>query len=187
MRRSVVAVVALLLVTLGMQPAAAATYYVDHPFTKDSIPYYNATGRSNVPVAVDRWDDLGGLNLWPTTANPSSGIDVRWGSTSHPYYNKKIGGWVEATWVWSSGQWEIKDCTVFVNRKVYGAGQPYGRWLEAIVSHEVGHCLGWWRDGIIGYPSIMRSGLSKSGTLAGIAYRPTNDDRRKIIAGLATN
>jgi hypothetical protein len=65
-------------------------------------------------------------------------------------------------------------------------GRPYGRWLQAIVSHEAGHCLGWWKDGIVGYPSIMRSSLSPTYINSGShTYTPTSTDLARMQASRA--
>ena len=39
-------------------------------------------------------------------------------------------------------------------------GKPSGRWFEAIVAHEVGHCLGWWEHRTPVSNSIMRTKLN---------------------------
>ena len=55
--------------------------------------------------------------------------------------------WVEVTnWfaTGTNGGLEIGDCIVNVNTPSAGVGRPYGKWLSAIVTHEVAHCLGHW-------------------------------------------
>lgn len=39
-------------------------------------------------------------------------------------------------------------------------GRPSGKWLEAIVAHEVGHCLGWWEHRVPTAKSVMRTSLN---------------------------
>ncbi|MCA1807233.1 MAG: hypothetical protein LC687_05220 [Actinobacteria bacterium] len=61
-------------------------------------------------------------------------------------------------------------------------GRPSGKWFEAIVSHEVGHCLGWYnRHKPYGDPSIMRSSLHPLKLASGQqGYKPTLADIREM-------
>jgi hypothetical protein len=72
-----------------------------------------------------------------------------------------------------------------MNPSVGTVGRPYGRWLDAMVQHEVGHCLGHFRHSE--HPHIMRPFISKSGTLAGTAWLRTGTDLSRLKAGMATN
>lgn len=59
--------------------------------------------------------------------------------------------------------------------QAHGLGKPTGRLLEAIVAHEMGHCLGYWGHG--NYPSIMRAGFDTYRIQTGAhPYTPTTAD-----------
>jgi predicted Zn-dependent protease len=68
-------------------------------------------------------------------------------------------------------------------------GKPSGRWLQAIVSHEVGHCLG--ADLLTdthrsAYPSILRPSLKPTYINSGAhPYTPTSTDLSRMAASRA--
>jgi hypothetical protein len=68
-------------------------------------------------------------------------------------------------------------------------GKPSGRWFEAIVTHEVGHCLG--ADLLTDthrspYPSILRTSLKPSYIASGAhPYTPTSTDLSRMAASRA--
>lgn len=165
--------------------AGAATAWVDYPFIRDSIPVHNRLGVTGTTTAAHRWEVGTGIDLVPTYSDPYQGITIQWSSARS---GTKVGGWVEVTkWYGTgpNGALEIGDCTVNVNTNVGGAGRPYGKWLAAIVSHEVGHCLGHWDHA--SHPHVMRSFISKSETLAGRAWTPTSTDLGRIRTAYTTN
>ena len=170
--------------TLFVSPAGAATATVDYPFNKDSIPIYSGLGVTGTVTAAHRWEVGTGIDLVRVYSDPAAGINVRWSSARA---GTTVGGWVNYNrWAWDGSSWEAADCTVFVNTNVAGYGRPSGKWLQAIVSHEVGHCLGWYDHGT--YPSIMRTSLNPSRINAGLdPYTPTTDDLNRIRYGYQTN
>lgn len=170
---------------LPASSAPAATAWVDYPFFRDTIAVHNRLGVSGTTTAAHRWEVGTGIDLVPSTSEPYRGITIRWSSARS---GTKVGGWVEVTkWyaTGTNGDLEIGDCIVNVNTHVGGAGRPYGRWLAAIVSHEVGHCLGYWDHA--SHPEIMRSFISKTDTLAGKAWTPTATDLARIRTAYTTN
>ena len=169
---------------LFAQGANAATSTVDYPFATDRIPVYNRLGVYGTTTAAHRWEATGGLDLVPVYAEPASGITLRWNSARA---GTTVGGWVDYTnWKWDGRQWELSDCVVNVNTKVAGYGRPYGKWLYAIVTHEVGHCLGWYDHSV--YPSIMRTSLNPNKINAGYhPYTPTSNDLYKMRVAYTTN
>jgi hypothetical protein len=66
-------------------------------------------------------------------------------------------------------------------------GKPYGRWFEAIVTHEVGHCLGWYEHKTPS-PSIMRTSLGPYSIANGSQpYTPSSNDRARMQASRANS
>ncbi|MFW5470370.1 hypothetical protein ACOCJ4_10025 [Knoellia sp. CPCC 206435] len=170
---------------LAPPSAVAATAWVDYPFYKDTVPVYNRLGVTGTTTAAHRWEVGTGIDLVPVSSEPSRGITITWSSARA---GTKVGGWVEVP-TWSStgtnGGFEIGDCIVNVNTHVGGVGRPYGKWLAAIVTHEVGHCLGHWDHA--SDPHIMRPFISKSAALAGTAWTPTSTDLARLRTAYTTN
>jgi hypothetical protein len=167
------------LLWLGLAtPAQASTYWVTKPFSRDYVPTYNRLGTSLGITAATRWNNGTGLNVKAVGYEPAMGITLVWSSARA---GQSVGGWIE----YAEAGGEITDCTVKVNTRVGTSGKPYGKWLEAIVSHEFGHCLGHLQHA--DSPHIMRTHISKSGTLAGYNYRPTSTDLSRVRLGMATN
>jgi hypothetical protein len=180
-----VAVVAAL---VGVMPAqaVAATYWVEYPNTRSSVPFHNAIGSGYVDTGVRAWNPAPNLSLYKVSANPTSGISVRW---DYSLSGRSIGGTVRVDrWRWSGTQWMIDDCTVLVNPGIPGVGRPTGRYLQAIVTHETGHCLGWWRHSTTNRyaTSIMRTYIGRTPSLAGQRITPTSTDLARIGAGLSS-
>lgn len=68
-------------------------------------------------------------------------------------------------------------CTLPAQAQATNYGTPSGRWFEAIVAHETGHCLGWWEHRTPTSSSIMRASLNPYRINAGTnTYRPTSAD-----------
>jgi hypothetical protein len=176
---------ALLLAVLSSGGAAAGTYWVQYPFARDSIPIYNKTGVAAALTAAERWEVNTQLTTYGVSSEPASGITIQWNSSRA---GTSTLGWAKGVTTTVGGRTATTDCVVNVNTNVAGQGKPYGKWLEAIVAHETGHCLGWHRHIDDKYSaSIMRYAVSKSTSLAGQRYRPSAWDLSQMHGAYIRN
>lgn len=91
-----------------------STYWVQHPFYRDSVPIYNKTGRSSAFTAANRWEP-GALYIWQTYTEPAHGITIRWDwSLAGTLY----GGKTTASFAWNGSFWQVSDCVVGINPDV---------------------------------------------------------------------